>query len=105
MQAAQGVCEHQNAELVLAELLWVFPGKRELQIVPGLFLPDRKCFVAKIDFEERGVDAGQCRELDIAIRDEAEPCDQWLMEAEPALELHFWNRNVSELQSAVDFID
>ena len=42
LQPAFGICEHEHPEAGLPELPFVLPRERELEIVPGLFLPDRE---------------------------------------------------------------
>ena len=44
--------EDEHPEARLAEVPFEVSGERQLQIVLGLFLPDRPPFVSQIDFKE-----------------------------------------------------
>ena len=55
---ALGVREDEDTEAILAERCAELSRERKLEIVPGLFLPDREALVPEIDFEEGGVDPG-----------------------------------------------
>src|SRR5665213_121765 len=102
MQSPFGVCEDEHPEAGLPELAFVLSRERKLEIVPGLFLPDREPLMAEINFDERGVDAGGRSELDIAIRYEGEPGNERFMEGQPVDESDPRDRDGAKLQVAVD---
>src|ERR1035437_29825 len=100
MQSPFGVRENEHSEARLPELAFVLSRECELEVVPGLLFPDREPFMPEINFDERGVDAGGRRELDIAIRDEAEAGDERLVESQPVDKPDPRDGQGAELQSA-----
>ena len=56
MHPALGIREDEHAETRLPEARSILAGERELEIVPGLLLPDRERLVPEVHFEERGDD-------------------------------------------------
>lgn len=67
-------------------------------------LPDRERFVAEVNFEKARDDPSARGEFHVAVRDEAEAENDWLVEAKPPMECHLWNRDGSVFERAVDAV-